>query len=433
MEFKNIFSRETGGPSEFYRIPAMITTKNGVTVVCADVRFDGPHDNPNRIDKYVRRSLDSGDTWSEYIPVMREMGTERMKSSAAIDPILTYSPETGRIFMHCVHSPAGIGVWNSKRGVGEDADGNRFIYGGGKKYVLKDKMLYLDGQPSGYQVADNGDVVDESGKVGNIYVGEDFKEEETFWLVMSYSDDDGLTWSETQSLNYQVKEAWMSSLGPGPGNGIVLKHGEHKGRILVPVYFGITEEAPLKLSCCMIYSDDNGVTWKRGETPNNTRMLDGKKADCMTIDAKESLSEAQVIEKEDGTLKLFMRNENTCRCVAVAYSRDGGETWGDFSYDENLPQPVCQLSVIKLENTEKPYVVFLNPADKEGRRNGTVRLSEDDGETFPYSRMLSEEFCMYSSLSQLPDGNIGAFLEADPACREMVFTKFSLEWIKGEK
>ena len=201
----------------------------------------------------------------EYIPVMREMGTERTKSSAAIDPILTYSPETGRIFMHCVHSPAGIGVWNSKRGVGEDTDGNRFIYGGGKKYVLKDKMLYLDGQPSGYRVVDNGDVVDESGKVGNIFVGEDFKEEETFWLVMSYSDDDGLTWSETQSLNYQVKEAWMSSLGPGPGNGIVLKHGEHKGRILVPVYFGITEEAPLKLSCCMIYSDDNGATWKRGE------------------------------------------------------------------------------------------------------------------------------------------------------------------------
>ena len=63
MEFKNIFSRETGGPSEFYRIPAMITTQNGVTVVCADVRFDGPHDNPNRIDKYVRRSLDSGETW----------------------------------------------------------------------------------------------------------------------------------------------------------------------------------------------------------------------------------------------------------------------------------------------------------------------------------------------------------------------------------
>ena len=426
MEFQSIFSAATGGPSEFYRIPAMITTKNGVVVTCADARYDGPHDNPNRIDKYVRRSLDSGKTWGPYIPVMREVGTERMKASAAIDPVLTYSSETGRIFMHCVHSPAGVGIGRCGLGIGEDENGNRIINGGGKKYILKEGKLYLDGTPTSYQVCENGDVLDGVEKVGNIYIGDDFMEEETFWFVMSYSDDDGLTWSKPQSLNTQVKEAFMSSIGPGPGNGIVLKHGKHKGRVVVPAYFGVTETPPLKLSGCMIYSDDNGVTWKRGKT-----ILKDK--DYMTIDSSESITETQLIEKEDGTLKLFMRSEHPCRCVAVAYSRDGGESWEDFSYDENLPQPVCQLSVLKLENMDKPYVVFLNPADKEGRRNGTVRLSEDDGETFPYSRMLSKDFCMYSSLAQLPDGNIGAFLEADPECRQIVFTKFSLDWMKGKE
>jgi len=432
MELKPIFSAAAGGPSEFYRIPAMITTKNGVVVACADARYCAGNDNPNRIDKVVRRSMDSGETWGEYITVMEEQGNELMKASAAIDPVLTYSPETGRIFMHCVHSPAGVGIPHCKIGIGEDAEGNRIINGNGKKYVLKEKMLYLDGMPTCYRVSDNGDVSDGEKKVGNIYIGDDFMEEETFWLVMSYSDDDGLTWSKPRSLNLFVKEEYMSSLGPGPGSGITLKRGKHKGRIVVPVHFGLTEKLPLKISCCVVYSDDNGATWKRGDTPNNNRISKGKKVTFQNIDDDEVLTESQIIEQEDGTLKVFMRNADPGHFIAVAYSKDGGESWENFSFDENLPDPQCQTSVIRLENLEKPYVVLMNPADKKDRKNGTVRLSEDDGETFPYSRVISKDFCMYSSLTQLPDGNIGAFFEADPECREMVFAKFSLDWIRGK-
>ena len=162
-------------------------------------------------------------------------------------------------------------------------------------------------------------------------------------------------------------------------------------------------------------------------------MIDGKKANCMTIRDEDCLSEAQVIEQEDGTLKMFMRNHDADRCVAVAYSRDGGATWEDFARDENLPYPICQTSVIKLENMDKPYVVLLNPADQKERKCGTVRLSEDDGETFPYSRRLTEGAHCYSSLTQLPDGNIGALIETDPECREMYFTKFSLDWIREQE
>ena len=432
VEKKVVFSKSTGGPGEFYRIPAMVTTKNGVVVACADARLYVPHDNPNRIDQYVRRSTDCGETWGEYIPVMTGVGTEPMKSVAYCDPILTYSPETGRLFLHCIQSPSGVGIKKCYRCVGEDAEGNRIIHGGHGVFTLKNGWLYRDGVPSPYRVYENGDVyTDLTVKVGNIYNGEDFREEDTFYLTMSYSDDDGLTWSAPRSINYQVKEEYMSSLGPGPGNGIVLKNGKYKGRIVVTVYFGTTTTVPLRLSCCVIYSDDNGETWKRGETPNNIRMIGGEKACCMTIRDEDCLSEAQVIEQEDGTLKMFMRNHDARRCVAVAYSRDGGATWEDFSYDENLPFPICQTSVIKLENTDKPYVVLLNPADQKERKCGTVRLSEDDGETFPYSRVLNEGSHCYSSLTQLPDGKIGALIEADPECREMYFTKFSLEWIKG--
>lgn len=434
MEFTTVFGPGTGGPSEFYRIPSMITTKNKVVVACADARYYTGADNPNRIEKVIRRSTDSGETWSDYILAVGEYGEEKSKSSAAIDPILTYVPETGRIYMHYCHTPAGIGILNCKRGVAETADGGRIIEGkGNKRYVLRDGALFtLKGKETPFRVSDNGDVTKDKDVVGNIFTGGNFREFGTSSLMMCYSDDDGLTWSKPVSLNTQIKKKYMSFIGPGPGCGIVAKRGKYKGRIIVPIYYG-TRKWPLCLSCCVIYSDDNGESWSLGETPNNTRKIWGFRANHFLITNNQMLTESQVIEQNDGTLKYFMRNHDPRRSVAVAYSKNGGESWESFSHDDKLPQPICQSSVIKIENAEKPYVVLLNPASRKGRECGTVRLSEDDGETFPYSRVLKEDSFVYSSMTVLPDGNIGALFEPDLECQRIWFAKFSLDWIKGIK
>ena len=433
IEFKTVFGPGTGGPSDYYRIPSMITTKNGVVVACADARFYTGADNPNRIDKVVRRSLDSGETWEDYQIVVEEYGKEKNLSSAAIDPILTYSGDTGRIFMHYCHTPAGVGILNCNSCTGEDSEGNKVITRGFRKYILKNGTLYSkSGKKTGYSVSEDGEVTDGKTAFGSIYTGGSFKEAHTATLMMCYSDDDGLTWSKPVSLNSQIKKKYMSFIGPGPGCGIVIRHGKYKGRIVVPVYYG-TRKWPLCLSCCVIYSDDNGVTWSMGETPNNTRKIHGFRANHFLITNSKMLTESQVTEQDDGTLKYFMRNHEKRRSIAVAYSKNGGESWEDFRFDDSLPQPVCQSSVIKIENADKPYVVFLNPASREGRKCGTVRLSEDDGETFKYSRILKEDSFVYSSMTQLPDGNIGALFEPDLECRNIWFTKFSLDWIKGIK
>lgn len=433
MEFKTIFGPGTGGPSDYYRIPSMITTKSGVVVACADARFFTGADNPNRIDKVVRRSHDSGETWEDYMTVVEEFGTEKMLSSAAIDPILTYNEETNRIFMHYCHTPAGVGILNCNSTVGEDAEGNKIIKKGIKKYILKDGKLYTkSGKPTEYTVAENGEVSDGKTSYGSIFTGGKFTEAHSAFLMMCYSDDDGLTWSKPVSLNSQVKKGFMSFIGPGPGAGITVKHGKYKGRVIVPIYYGV-RKFPLGLSCCVIYSDDNGASWTLGETPNNTRKIYGFKANHHLIIEHNMLTESQVIEQSDGTLKYFMRNHDPKRCVATAYSKNGGASWESFSHDENLPQPICQNSVIKIEGADKPYVVFLNAADKKERKCGTVRLSEDDGETFPYSRVLKEDSFVYSSMTLLPDGNIGVLFEPDLECQNIWFTKFSLDWIKGEE
>lgn len=432
MEFSTVFGPDTGGPADFYRIPSMITTKNGVVVACADARYCSGMDNPNRIDKVVRRSIDSGKTWSDYIIAVKEHGNIKMKSSAAIDPVMTYDEESGRIYLHYSHTPAGVGIRNSACTKAYDSQGRKIIKGAFKKYVLQSGCLYTTNmQKTKYTVDENGDVFSNGSKICNIYTGGKLKEPKTSFMMMCYSDDDGLTWSKPVCLNSQVKEEYMSFIGPGPGSGIVVKSGKYKGRIVVPIYFG-TKVFPLRLSCCVIYSDDGGKSWKRGKSPNDSRVVNGKTLDPMTVKNDQMLTESQLIEQEDGTLKVFMRNHDKRRRVAVAYSKNGGESWENFGFDDTLAQPICQSAVVKLKDAEKPTVVLVNPSDEKNRCNGTVMLSYDDGETFPYRRVLKKDEFVYSSITQLPNGNIGILFEPDKECREIKFAEVSQQWIKNQ-
>lgn len=432
MEFQTVFGPNIKGPSEYYRIPSLITAKNGVLVACADARYCSGMDNPNRIDKVIRRSFDCGRTWEDMTVAVKEHGTKQLRSSAAIDPVMVYSEKNCRIILIYSHTPAGTGIRNSRCSRGEDENGNKYINSiFGKKYILKNgKLFNRNGKDTPYTVDESGNVSNGKKELGNIYTAGKFKEERTSYLMMVYSEDNGKTWSEPRSLNRMVKKDYMSFIGPGPGCGIVIKHGKYAGRIAVPIYFG-TRTFPLRLSCAVIYSDDGGESWKLGETPNNTREINGKRLNCMTIKAEEMLTESQLIEQENGTLKYFIRNHAKTHSTAVAYSKNGGESWQDFRLDESLPQPVCQMSVIKLENTEKPTVVFINPADRRRRQNGTVRLSEDDGETFKWSRLLKEGDFVYSSAVQMKNGEIGVLFEPNTECREIKFASFTTDWIKG--
>ena len=73
----------------------------------------------------------------------------------------------------------------------------------------------------------------------------------------------------------------------------------------------------------------------------------------------------------------------------VVYSKNGGQTWDASSFDKNLPDPICQASILTLSvKKEKSIVAFCNPADTKRRDNLMLRVSEDEGKTWNKSYVI---------------------------------------------
>ncbi len=430
-DFTQLFSKSTCGQGN-YRIPSIITTKHGTVIAAADERYYGGGDNPNRIDKIVRRSTDNGKSWQDKIVVVEEVGNEKMKASAAIDPALLYDSYNDRIFMLYDHTPAGVGILSSRKGVGETAKGERLVYCHGEEYIVRGDTLYKADQATAYKCDSKGNVYEGETYKGNYYIGDgDFKEQNSFFLMLCWSDDDGLTWSQPTCLNHQVKRPNTSFLGVGPGIGIQVHGGKYDGRLVFPVYYNTGWGRNLWLSCAVIYSDDGGKTWSMGDSPNNTRKRLGIfKMNDRFLFPNECLTESQVIQCKDGHLRIFMRNHSGKKRVALADSYDGGESWQNFRFSDTLVQCICQLSIVQIQDEDRPATIFLNAAHTKARKNGVVRLSYDDGETWQYSATIRDGEFVYSSMAQLADGEIGILYEPSTQHESVDFVKITTKWIK---
>ena len=79
-------------------------------------------------------------------------------------------------------------------------------------------------------------------------------------------------------------------------------------------------------------------------------------------------------------------------------------------------------------------VLFSNPASTN-RERLTIRLSDDQGRTWPVAKLLYPGPSAYSCLTVLPDKRIGCLYErGDRGPYETItFARFSLDWLTGAK
>jgi sialidase-1 len=232
------------------------------------------------------------------------------------------------------------------------------------------------------------------------------------------SADNGVTWSAPRDITETINNA-DDRFVPGPGIGVQMENG----RLVIPGYIGQTTiEIEESSRSCVMFSDDGGDTWTMG-TP-----------------VADLSDESQVVSLKDGRLMLNMRGNMGRSCRGVATSTDGGASWSTVRWDAALNECPCQASILRYsagKERGKDGILFANP-DNFGELYGvvertkmTVRMSYDEGATWPVKRLIHAGPSSYSTLVQLSNGDIGILFEGgEKHRREWIrFARFSMEWL----
>lgn len=227
--------------------------------------------------------------------------------------------------------------------------------------------------------------------------------ESTGQLVMVASDDDGRTWSAARSITPMVKDPAWRLFFNGPGRGITLDNGT----LVFPAQFRDEKGMPYST---LIWSSDHGHTWKVG------------------TGVKSNTTEAQLVQLGDGSIMINCRdNRGGSRTVAV--SHDLGASWTLHPTDRRaLPESVCMASLLRWDLPRVgPRLFFSNPATTRGRHSMTVKVSADEGISWPEADHVlydSRNGFGYSCQAPADDRHLGVLYEG---LGELYFLRLPLE------
>ena len=241
------------------------------------------------------------------------------------------------------------------------------------------------------------------------------------------SIDDGLTWSAPVDITatfepFRAKVDWKV-IATGPGHGIQIK----SGRLVVPAWLAYGKEGDHGPSAAgTIFSDDHGKTWQAGDLclPNEGNFTNP--------------NETMITELSDGRVMLVTRSASKASRKLITISPDGARNWTTPAFHDQLWEPICMASIVAYPSKPGTFI-FSNPhtlkLDKDGkevpagrgkRENLSIKLSRDDGKTWPVNKVLDPGKAAYSDLAVLPDGTVLCLYEADT---NIVCARFNLEWI----
>lgn len=180
------------------------------------------------------------------------------------------------------------------------------------------------------------------------------------------------------------------------------------GRILLPLY---SDTYSFSL---MAISDDGGQTWRASKPLMGFGNI-----------------QPAVLQKKDGSLVAYMRENGFTGKIRKATSSDQGESWSDVS-SLDLVNPGSGLDAVKLANGT--WVLIYNDTPK-GRNQLAVALSRDEGDSWSAPKYLEKEkegSFHYPAIIQGRDGRIHAiysyFVQGG---KSMMYAQFNEAWIES--
>jgi sialidase-1 len=226
------------------------------------------------------------------------------------------------------------------------------------------------------------------------------------------SDDNGVTWSEPIDLTAVARDMsdphWRISV-VGPGGSIQ----DDKGRLIAPVW---RRDPP---GVFAILSMDQGRTWQRSQV----------------VPGGRGGNENQLVELSDGRILMdFRQDSGLHRWMAV--SNDGGETWSEPREGATVSPVACAVERYTLRPTSsgRDRILWTGPKGP-GRRNLVIRVSYNEGQTFPAEHPVSEGYAAYSDLTILKDKSVGILWErgVQQGYQFITFTRISQTFVEPAK
>lgn len=207
-------------------------------------------------------------------------------------------------------------------------------------------------------------------------------------------------------LDKRINDKLLSRLGWQPRNKPI-RHSS--GRILLPLYSD-TYSAGL-----IAYSDDGGKSWLASKP----------------IAAYGGI-QPTLLEKKDGSLVAYMRENGPLGKIRVSESKDKGESWSAVGVCD-LPNPGSGCDGVRLANGH--WLMVYNDTTK-GRHRLAVSISEDEGKTWPRKRLIEDQAdgrFHYPAVIQGKDGTIlCVYSYFVPGGKSMKFASFDEAWVNGK-
>lgn len=372
LERQDLFTVGENPAFKVYHIPGIVVTAKGSVLAWCEARRDGG--DWDDIQILLRRSIDDGKTWSPAQSIVNVPG-----------------PKKKNIFaLQLKHTDPSTVTYNNP--------------------VL---------------------IADRDGTVHMLFC---LEYERCFY---QRSTDDGLSWSTpteiTAAFDAFKKHYDWKVLATGPNHSIQLK----TGRLVVPVWLSTGEggNAHRPSVTSTIYSDDRGQTWQAGDVA----------VPC--TDEWINPNETVAIELNDGRVMLNVRSESKAHRRLITTSPDGATNWSTPRFDDALLEPICMAGIVRYNHGGQSLILFSNPHNLDGGREGepepgrsrarkkvSVKISRDEGQTWPVNKLLEDGPSAYSDLAVTRSGTILCFYGAGSKLSfsgsALRLARFNLEWLE---